>query len=116
LTSIKESQWQIPIEISALLSFHSQTLRLARLYPAFDRPAMLRHQVGIAAASSPVEAAKSRSRVAFSIYVHKNEFSFLNFILVVTAKQASISQSAMPTLGFQSNGRRSRPKEYPHVT
>src|SRR6266516_5468784 len=24
-----------PIEISALLSFHSQTLRLARLYPAF---------------------------------------------------------------------------------
>ncbi|MFZ0149968.1 MAG: hypothetical protein WAM72_16845, partial [Xanthobacteraceae bacterium] len=38
-------------------------------------------------------------------YVHKNKFSFLNFILVVTAKRASISQSAMPTLGFQSNGR-----------
>jgi hypothetical protein len=55
------------------------------------------------------------SRVAFSIYVHKSEFSFLNFILVVSAKRASISQSAMPTLGFQSNGRRSRPKEYPHV-
>ena len=50
------------------------------------------------------------------INVHKNEFSFLNFILVVTAKRAPISQSAMPTLGFQSNGRRSRPKEYPHVT
>jgi hypothetical protein len=56
------------------------------------------------------------SRVAFSIYVHKNEFSFLNFILVVTAKQAPISESALPTLGFQSDGRRSRPKEYPHVT
>jgi hypothetical protein len=55
-------------------------------------------------------------RAALSIYVHKNEFSFLNSILVVTAKRASISQSAMPTLGFQSNGRRSRPKEYPHVT
>jgi hypothetical protein len=47
----------------------------------------------------------------FSICVHKNEFSFLNFILVVTAKRASISQGAMPT-----NGRRSRSKEYPHVT
>jgi hypothetical protein len=56
------------------------------------------------------------SRVVFSIYVHKNEFSFLNFILVVTAKQGPISESALPTLGFQSDGRRSRPKEYPHVT
>jgi hypothetical protein len=55
-------------------------------------------------------------RVAFSIYVHKNEFSFLNFILVVTAKRAPISESAMPTLGFQSDGRWSRPKEYPNVT
>jgi hypothetical protein len=50
------------------------------------------------------------------LYVHKNEFSFLNFILVVTAKQAPISESALPTLGFQSDGRWSRPKEYPHVT
>jgi hypothetical protein len=50
------------------------------------------------------------------INVHKNEFSFLNFILVVTAKRGSISQSAIPALGFQSNGRRSRPKECPHVT
>jgi len=48
--------------------------------------------------------------------VHKNEFSFLNFILVVTAKRAPISESAMPSLGFQLDGRRSRPKEYPHVT
>jgi hypothetical protein len=47
---------------------------------------------------------------------HKNEFSFLNFILVVAAKRAPISKSAMPTLGFQSDGRQSRPKEYPHVT
>jgi hypothetical protein len=31
------------------------------------------------------------SRVAFSIYVHKNEFSFLNCILVAFAKRASIS-------------------------
>jgi hypothetical protein len=56
------------------------------------------------------------SRVAFSVYVHKSEFSFLNFILVVTAKRAPICESEMPTLGFQSNGRWSRPKEYPHVT
>ena len=47
--------------------------------------------------------------------VHKNEFSFLNFILVVTAKRAPISETAMPALGFQS-GRRLRAKEYPHVT
>jgi hypothetical protein len=39
-------------------------------------------------------------RVAFSIYVHKNEFSFLNFILVVTAKRAPISESAMPPWVF----------------
>jgi hypothetical protein len=59
---------------------------------------------------------KIYSCVAFSIYVHENEFSFLNFILVVAAKRAPISEIAMPTLGFQSDGRQSRPKEYPHVT
>jgi hypothetical protein len=37
----------------------------------------------------------------FNARVHENEFSFLNFILVVTAKRASISQGAMPTLGSQ---------------
>jgi hypothetical protein len=62
------------------------------------------------------EVAAMDSRVAFSINVHKNEFSFLNFILVVTAKRPPISESAMPTPGFRSDGRRSRPKEYPHVT
>jgi hypothetical protein len=35
---------------------------------------------------------------------------------MVVAKPAPISKIAMPTLGFQSGGRRSRPKEYPHVT
>jgi hypothetical protein len=40
---------------------------------------------------------------AFSIYVHKKEFSFPNFILVATAKRAPISESAMPSLGFQSD-------------
>jgi hypothetical protein len=48
------------------------------------------------------------SRVAFSIYVHKSEFSFLNFILVVTARQAPISESAMPALGFQMDAGRVR--------
>jgi hypothetical protein len=51
---------------------------------------------------------------AFSVY-SLNEFSFLNSILVVTATRAPISKSAMPTLGFRSDGRWSRPKEYPHV-
>jgi hypothetical protein len=56
------------------------------------------------------------SCAAFSIQGCKSEFSFLNFILMVVAKPAPISKIAMPTLGFQSGGRRSRPKEYPHVT
>jgi hypothetical protein len=75
----------------------------ANMRTADDRPSV-----------SPLN--ETNSFVAFSIYVHKNEFGFLNFILVVTAKRDPISVIVVPTLGFQSDGRQSRPKEYPHVT
>jgi hypothetical protein len=43
------------------------------------------------------EMNKIYSRVVFSIYVHKNEFSFLNRILVVSAQLASISEIPIRT-------------------
>jgi hypothetical protein len=72
--------------------------------------------VGLDSRPSVSPLSEIYSCVAFSIQCCKREFTFFNFILVAVAKPAPISEIAMPALGFQSGGRRLRPKEYPHVT